>query len=350
MCHLVRLVLLLSGRRTKMEKRSFFARVSGKVLFVVFVLSVSLLLCGSARDVCWAQEFPSREIKLIIPYAAGGAIDNATRIFANRSEKILGVPVVVVNNAAGGGVAGVLSVSQAKPDGYTLLAGTSGVLILKPILTPDVRFRHTDFSPICRTIGIPTALWVTNEAPWKTLKELVDYAKANPGKLRVTVGQAGTLIDVLANLFKSEAGIDITNIPTTAGAAQTTALLGGHSELAVGSVSQGISFLKAGRLRALASTHKVPGFPQIKTFEEEGYPGVTMKEWVGMFGPKGLPNPVLMKLTKAFETACSDPSVREQLEKLYTIPEYLGPEETSKSLNSGHDVALKILKQSGMVK
>jgi tripartite-type tricarboxylate transporter receptor subunit TctC len=333
-----------------MNNRSFRVRVSGKVLFVVSILSVmGLLLSGSIQDVSWAQDFPSREIKLIIPYAAGGAIDNATRIFANRSEKILGVPLAVINNAAGGGAAGALAVSQAKPDGYTLLAGTSGVLILKPILTPDVRFRHTDFTPICRTIGIPTALWVMNDAPWKNLKEMVDYAKANPGKLRVTVGQAGTLIDVLVNLFKAEAGIDLTNIPTTAGAAQTAALLGGHSELAVGSVSQGVSFLKAGRLRALASTHKIPGFPMVKTFEEEGYPGVTMKEWVGMFAPKGIPSLVVTKLTKAFETACNDPSVREQLEKLYTLPEYQGPEETSKSLNSGYDVALKILKQSGMV-
>ncbi|MEI9479107.1 MAG: tripartite tricarboxylate transporter substrate binding protein [Deltaproteobacteria bacterium] len=334
-----------------MNNQSFFVRILRKALFMGLIFFImGVLLSGSFRDVSWAQEFPSREIRLIIPYGAGGAIDNATRIFANRSEKILGVPVVVINNAAGGGAAGALSVSQAKPDGYTLLAGTSGVLILKPILTPDVRFRHTDFSPICRTIGIPTALWVTNEAPWKTLKDLVDYAKGNPGKLRVTVGQAGTLIDVLANLFKAEAGIDITNIPTTAGAAQTAALLGGHSELSIGSVSQGISFLKAGRLRALASTHKVPGFPMIKTFEEEGYPGVTMKEWVGIFSPKGISNPVLTKLTKAFEMACNDPSMREQLEKLYTLPEYLGPEETSKSLDRGHELALKILKQSGMVK
>jgi tripartite-type tricarboxylate transporter receptor subunit TctC len=241
-------------------------------------------------------------------------------------------------------------VSQAKADGYTLLAGTSGVLILKPILTPDVRFRHTDFSPICRTIGIPTALWVTNEAPWKTLKELVDYAKVNPGKLRVTVGQAGTLIDVLVNLFKTEAGIDMTNIPTTAGTAQTAALLGGHSELCMASIAQSISFIKAGRLRVLACTHKIPGFPMIKTFEEEGYPGVTLKEWVGIFSPKGLPGPVQARLSKAFETACKDPSLQEQLMKIYTLPEYQGPEDTARTLQSGYELAAKVLKQSGMPK
>ncbi|MFB3886283.1 MAG: Bug family tripartite tricarboxylate transporter substrate binding protein [Thermodesulfobacteriota bacterium] len=287
---------------------------------------------------------------MIIPYAAGGAIDNATRILADKTEKILGTPIVVINNAAGGGAAGALAVTQAKPDGYTLLAGTSGVLILKPILTPELRFRHGDFTPVCRTTAIPLAIWVMNDAPWKTLKELVDYAKKNPGKLRATVGQAGTLIDVVMNLFKSEAGIDITNIPTTAGAAQTAALLGGHSELCMGSLSQGINFLKAGRLRALVSSHKVPGFPMIKTFEEEGYPGVSLKEWVGMFAPKGLPQPVLTKLTKAFETACKDPSLQEQLGKLYVLPEYQNPEETSKALDSGYNLSLKILKQSGMVK
>lgn len=298
----------------------------------------------------WAEEFPSREIKLVVPYGAGGAIDNAMRILANRSEKILGVPMLILNNAAGGGAAGALTVSQAKPDGYTLLAGTSGVLILKPILTPDVRFRFTDFNPICRTVATPIALWVNNEAPWKTLKELVDYAKVNPGKLRVTVGQAGTLIDVLTDLFKMEAGIDMTNIPTTAGTAQTAALLGGHSELCIASVSQGISFFKAGRLRALASTHKLPDYPMIKTFEEEGYPGVSLKEWVGIFSPKGLAKPVLTKLTKTFETVCTDPSFRDQLGKISTLADYQGPEETFKTLERAHEIALKTLKQSGMVK
>ena len=161
------------------------------------------------------------------------------------------------------------------------------------------------------------------------------------------MGQAGTLVDVLVNLFKGEAGIDMTNIPTTAGTAQTAALLGGHSELCVASVSQGASFIKAGRLRVLACTHKVPGFPMIKTFEEEGYPGVILKEWVGIFSPRGLPGPVLTKLSKAFETACNDPSLREQLVKIYTLPEYQGPEDTSKALQSGHDLALKILETVG---
>jgi tripartite-type tricarboxylate transporter receptor subunit TctC len=240
---------------------SFFpVKTPRKAVCIVATLFFGgFLAMGIPGNVSWAaEEFPSREVKLVVPYAAGGAIDSAIRILANKTEKILGGPIVIINNTAGGGAAGALTVAQAKPDGYTLLVGTSGVLILKPLLTPEVRFRPTDFTPICRTVVTPLALLVTNEAPWKTLKELVEYAKGNPGKLRVTVGQAGTLVDVFINLFKGEAGIDMTNVPTTAGTAQTAALLGGHSELCMASVAQSASFIKAGRLRVLACTHQFP--------------------------------------------------------------------------------------------
>ena len=164
---------------------SFFPKTPRKTVCIVATLFFVLVLDKEIPGrVSWgAEEFPSREVKLVVPYAAGGAIDSAIRILANKTEKILGGPIVIINNTAGGGAAGALTVAQAKPDGHTLLVGTSGVLILKPLMTPEVRFRPTDFSPICRAVVTPLALLVTNEAPWKTVKELVELRKREPREI-----------------------------------------------------------------------------------------------------------------------------------------------------------------------
>jgi tripartite-type tricarboxylate transporter receptor subunit TctC len=318
------------------------------------ILSLSLLV-GLVTTVpssnhAWAQEFPSREIRLIVPYSPGGAVDMGTRLFADKVEKILGVPVVVVNNNAGGGAVGTLSVMQAKPDGYMLLATTTGLLVLKPMLVPDLAYRYTDFIPISRTYDIPAALWVKNDSPWKDVKELIDYGKKNPGKLRASGGPAGSFLSVLLSMFKTEAGIDLAVIPTTGGTTQSAALMGGHVELCMDPIASSVNFLRAGRVRALASTHRIKEFPEIQTFAEVGLPGVSLKEWHGIYGPKGLPKEVVTKLAKAFEKASTDPSLLEQMGKLHILPAYQDSEETSKTLKSVQESIYNSLKQAGLIK
>jgi len=320
-----------------------------KNLFLVFFIFLAFL--GTFLYAPWAQEYPSREIKLVVPLSPGGGMDVADRVFADKVEKILGVPVVVVNNGGGGGVAGSLTVAQAKPDGYTVLAGPSGHIVLKPFMTPDLPYRVTDFTSICRIFDLPTLMMVNNDAPWKGLKDLADYAKKNPGKLTASVGTGGGFLQVLTDLFKTEAGIDFVDIPSpTGGVFGSAALLGGHADFCTDPVANNIDFVRAGRVRVLASTHKIPGFPMIKTFEEQGYPGVLLKNWCAILGPKGLPQPIVTKLTKAFEKACNDRSLQEQTAKLYVFPAYQNPEETSKMIEKEREIALKILKKSGMVK
>ncbi len=314
------------------------------------LLFLIMLGTGLVADICPAQEFPSREIKLMVPLAPGGGVDIVARLFAEKVEKLLGTTIVVVNNAAGGGAVASLTVAQAKPDGYTLLAGPTGSIITKPMLTPELAYRHTDFTPICQTIVMPVALWVKNDAPWKTLKELVEFGKKNPKGLRASVAWPGGFLQVLTDLLKIESGVPITNIPTQGGTAQSAALLGGHAEVCMDTIATNISFLRAGRMRALVSTHKISEFPAVKTFEEEGYPGVNIKMWHGIFGPKNLPKPVVTKLTQAFEGASRDPSLQEQLAKQHIISDYRDPEATSKLVENERAVTFKILKQSGMIK
>ena len=313
---------------------------------------VGCLMTGFPQEFCWAQDFPTKEIKLVVPLNPGGSVDIATRLFVDKLGRLLGAPVLVANNAAGGGVVGCVSVAQAKPNGYTLLSGPTGHMILKPLLVPDLPYRHTDYTPVCQIIVMPVVILVNGDAPWKTLKEFVEYGRKNPGKLRASVGTAGGFLQIITDLFKSEAKVDITDIPTQGGVSQAAALMGGHAELCTDTFtsSGNADFLNSGRLRGLVSTHKVPGFPTIKTFEEEGYPRVNLKMWNAIFAPKGLPKPILAKLSNAFEKACSDPTLREQLEKMYIIPDYKGPEETSRLMEHERDISLKLLKQSGLIK
>lgn len=314
-------------------------------------LSVAGLIMNMAiPDISRAEEFPSREIKLVVPMAPGGGVDVPARIFADKVAKILGAPVSVVNNTAGGGVAGALAVIQAKPDGYTLLYSPTGTIITKELLTPDLPYRHTDFTAICQALVMPVALFVNNDAPWKNLKELVDHGKKNPGQLRISVATAGGFMQTLTDLFVTTAGFEITAIPTKGGVSQIAALMGGHAELCMDALSTDVNFLRAGKIRGLASTHKVTGFPTLKTFEEEGYPQVSLKLWHGVFGSKALPKNIVAKLSEAFEKASKDPALREQLGKLYIIPDYRGPEETAKIVISEREITSRVLKKSGMIK
>ena len=308
-------------------------------------LMLNMVITGSL----WAEEFPAREIKLVVPLAPGGGVDVPARIFADKVAKILGVPVTVVNNTAGGGVAGALSVVQAKPDGYTLLYSPSGAIITRELLNPDLPYRHTDFTAICHAIVMPVAIFVNHDASWKNLKELVDYGKKNPGQLRVSGATAGGFLQTITDLFTATAGIDVTVIPSKGGVSQIASLMGGHAELCTDAFSTSISFLRAGKIRALVSTHKIAGFPAIRTFEEEGYPQVNLKMWHGIFGPKNIPKNILAKLTDAFEKASKDQSLREQLGKLYIIPDYHGPEEAAKLVLSEREITSRILKKSGVI-
>ncbi|OGP54250.1 MAG: hypothetical protein A2162_08940 [Deltaproteobacteria bacterium RBG_13_52_11b] len=318
---------------------------------VLFLMLLAVFqFAGPLQDISQAQEYPSKEIKLIVPISPGGGVDLVARILADNVEKILGVSIVVVNNAAGAGAVGALTVAQAKPDGYTLLNGYTGLIIMKPLLTPDVPYRPSDYTPVCQTVGMPVAIFVQNEAPWKTLKELADYAKKNPGKLRAAVGPAGGFLQVLTDLFKAEAKVNFADIPSKGGVTQSAALMGGHADLCTDAIAASINFVKAGKLRILASTHKLSDLPAVKTFDEAGYPEVSLKLWHAILAPKGLPKPILTKLTQAYEKACQDRSVQEKLEKLNVLVDYRNSEETAKFIESEYKKSAKVLKDTGMTK
>ena len=346
---------LLKKEEEIMEKIMYRSIVSRclKSLFLIFLVSfvVSFVTTGTFQNAFGAEEFPTREIRLILPLNPGGSIDIGSRLFAAKIEKILGVPAVVVNNTAGAGAAAILSVKEAKPDGYMLLGvPTTSFFILKPMMIPEVTYRYTDFTPICRIFGTPAALLCRADAPWKNMKELIEYIKAHPGTVRATGGPAGGFLNTLLHQFKAEAGVDIAIVPTGGGAAQSTALMGGHVELCMDPLTADISFLRAGRVRILASEIKMKEFPAVRTFAEEGLPGVGLKELQGIYGPKGLPMAIVTKLAKAFQEASNDPSLRKQLEESLIPPEYEGSDEMTKVTESQIVSVRNSLTKAGLIK
>ncbi len=324
-----------------------------KSLFLIFLLPlvVSFFATGTFQNAFGAEEFLTREIRLIIPLNPGGSIDVGSRLFAGKVEKILGVPVVVVNNTAGAGAAAILSVKEAKPDGYTLLGvPTTSFFILKPMMIPEVTYRHTDFTPICRIFGTPAALLCRPDAPWKNVKELIEYIKAHPGTVRATGGPAGGFLNTLLHQFNMEAGVDIAIVPTGGGAAQSTARMIVHVCGCMDPLTATVSFVRAGRVRILVSEIKVKEFPAVRTFAEEGLPGVGLRELQGIYGPKELPKAIVTKLAKAFEEASNDPSLHKQLEEFIIPPQYEGPDEMSKATDSQLVSVYNSLKKAGLIK
>jgi tripartite-type tricarboxylate transporter receptor subunit TctC len=316
------------------------------------ILVAGIILCAGVSPLqAQEKEYPNRQIEFIIPYDPGGSVDIWSRVFAEAVKDILKVPVVSINKPGAGGAVGSAYVASAKPDGYTLGAGSYGAMVISPIVEPKLPYKRSDLTLICQTLTFPVGLFVKADAPWKNLKELIEYAKANPNKLRATVGGASGIPSLVLESFKIQAGgLQIISIPTKGGGSMATAILGGHAELCSDPVGSEAGLLKAGRVRALAVSGKVPEFPELPTFAEAGVPGVNLDPWMCVIAPKGLPKTILDKVTAAYEKAAKSPAVIDQLYKQAMNVDFIGPEAFAKKIEQDDLTIREIVKKVGMVK
>jgi len=319
------------------------------------ILSVLMVGCclafaavsGQAED----KGYPNRQIDFIIPYDPGGSVDIMSRIFVEALKSSLKVTIVPVNKPGAGGSIGLTNIVNAKPDGYTIGAGSFGALVISPIVEPKLPYKRSELTVLAKTVNFPIGIFVKPDAPWKNLKEFADYARANPGKIRAAVGGPTGAPALMLEAFKIQAGgLNIINIPSKGGASMATAILGGHVEICSDPVASEVSLLKAGRVRALAISDKFAGLPQLPTFEEAGFPGVNISSWVAAVAPKGLPKPVLDKLVAAFEQAAKSPAVIEQLHREAMNADFVGPEAFTKRLEKEDATIMAIAKKVGMIK
>jgi len=267
----------------------------------------------------WAQaqdKFPSKAITWICPYAAGGNADSRSRQVAKAMTTVLGQPIIIDNKAGAGGNIGTEAIARGKPDGYTLGMGNFAPLAVNQALFKKLNFDpQNDLTPICLIERGPLILMVRNDSPFKTVKDIVAAAKAEPGKLSYASGGIGGSHHLSGALFEHSAGIDMIHAPYKSGSAGATDLMGGQVQMMFEQMYTAMPSIKAGRLRALAITSKnrSPLAPDIPTMGEQGFPAVEVMNWQGLIGPKGMSPELIKQLNAACNKALQDPDVKEKI-------------------------------------
>src|SRR3954467_8909361 len=283
----------------------------------------------------WGQDaYPSKPITLIVPFPPGGVAELVGRPLAAELEKSLRQPVVLINRPGAGGAVGMASVAKAPGDGYTLLMGLSSISIF-PVSdringkTPAYELK--DFAPIALITADPTVLVVRTDGPYKTLKDFVDAAKANPGKINYSSSGVYGTLHVSMEIFANAAGIKLFHVPYQGGGPAVTALLGGQVEALASGPAAAISQIRGGKMRALASwsSERLALPPQIPTFKELGY-DAEFYIWSGVFVPAATPPDIQAKLRAAVREAANSPEFKSAMQKVSTPVAYLDAPEFQK--------------------
>ncbi len=304
--------------------RTVFTACLATALSGLFLLPASTL----------AQEYPSKAIKLIVPFPAGGATDIVSRVIAQQLGTELGQSVVVDNRAGAAGVIGSEAGARAAPDGYTLLLTTSSTHSIGPLLNPKIPYSPIkDFTPILYLAQSPQVVVVPPNSPIKSIPELIAFAKENPGKLNFGSAGTGGIPHLSAERFQAMTGIRMTHVPYKGTALAMPDLMAGRLDVMFDSISTALPHIRDGKVRALAVTTQekssvAPELPPLSQF----VPGYESLTWFGVFGPAGLPQPIVDKVNAALNRSLRNPEVLLQLAKLGFDPGGGTPEDFRKKM------------------
>jgi len=321
--------------------------ITWTVLSLLIVASLALVHPSlGAED---PAKFPSKPITLIVQFAAGGVADLTGRKLADLGSKVLGQPVVVVSKAGGGGVIGANAVAKAEPDGYTIGVISWSAPVVIPHLRPVPYNTKEDFTWIMLYADLSQIFCFQTESRWKTLKEFIEEARKNPGKLNyATPSPLGGQHILMEQVFAIEK-VKLNHVPVGGGAEVVTKLLGGHID--AGIAAEMPTQVRAGRVRGLAvqGEKRMEQFPDIPTFFELGYK-VEAPLWIGLCAPKGLDPQIHKKLYDAFKKAYEDPSFKELLSTLYCTPNFKDSESFKSLVFKDFDAQGRVLKELGLAK
>jgi tripartite-type tricarboxylate transporter receptor subunit TctC len=273
-----------------------------------------LLVAGPAV----AQQYPSKPVKIIVPFLAGGVTDIAARVIAQKLSEKLGQQFIIENMGGAGGNLGMAAVAKSPGDGYTILFSSSSIVV-NPNLYKNVPFDvDKDFIPVTKAGGSPNS-WIVNPSfPAKTMKELVDVIKKEPGKYSVGSPGTGTTPSLAIEQLKISLGLDFITVPFSGGGPMTTSLLGGHTPIGCGALGNYVNLIKEGKLRALSVTAKKrsPSLPDIPTLDELGIKDQEGETMTGVFVPAGTPGPVVDLLQKEISAIVNAPDIKARLLEL----------------------------------
>ncbi|WP_372826282.1 Bug family tripartite tricarboxylate transporter substrate binding protein [Polaromonas sp.] len=265
-----------------------------------------------------AQAYPAKPIRLIVPFPAGGATDILARALSQKLGEKIGQTVVVDNRPGAGGTIGADAASKAAPDGYTLLLATSSTHSIGPAINPKMPYNaETDFTPIGYVASSPNIVLVPNSSPSKSMREFIDHARKNPGRLNYASSGNGTIVHLTTEYFKAESNTFIVHIPYRGTALAMPDLISGKLDVLFDSLVSGMPHVRDGKLRALGvtslkATALAPGLPPVA----DVLPGFESVTWFGVYGPKGLPAEVTAKVNQALNAALADADVKERFARL----------------------------------
>jgi tripartite-type tricarboxylate transporter receptor subunit TctC len=302
-------------------------------------IALSSALILAAASAAQAQTYPSKPVRLVLPYAPGGIVDYVGRTLAQKLTENLGQPVVTDNRPGAGGILGTDSVARSAPDGYTLVL-MDPAIVINPTLQADVPY---DVFKSLQTVSIvsssPEVLVVSPALPVATFPELVVYGKANPGKLNFASAGIGTTPHLAGEMFKLRTGIDATHVPYKGIGASFTDMMSGKVQMAFSSIAGALPFTADNRVRALATTgaQRSSVYPDLPTVAEAGLPGFEVDLWLGVFAPSGLPTPVLARLNEALKQSLAATDLKAALAKVGVEPRGTSAEQGATFLRAEFD-------------
>jgi tripartite-type tricarboxylate transporter receptor subunit TctC len=317
--------------------------------FATAALLAALTLPAGSPHVLAQDSYPGRPVEFVVPFAAGSATDTLARVLGEKMSASLGQPIVVDNRPGASGFLAAQNVARAEPDGHTVLVTSNTTHAANQSLFKKLPYDPVaDFAPVTTLGTITLALVVNPSVPASTTKELIDYAKANPGEL--TFGSGSSSSRIAGEMLRTLAGIDMTNVPYKSNPQAVTDLLGEQISLVFADISTTLPHAKAGKVKALAvsSAKRSPLAPDLPTMAEAGVPGYDLTAWFAAFVPAGTPKPIVEKLNAAFKAAIADPKVTQSLLNAGIEPSSSTPEELKAFVASETEKWAKTVKAAGI--
>jgi tripartite-type tricarboxylate transporter receptor subunit TctC len=313
--------------------------------------AVILALGVLASHPAFAQAYPAKPIRLVVPFPPGGSTDIVARIVAQKLSDRLGQQVVVENRGGAGGTIGTEAVAKAAPDGYTLVLGTTSTHAVAPNVYAKIGYDPVkDFAPISLVAVTPYLLVVNPGVNVKSLPEFVAYVKARPGKLNYASAGTGSTTHLAMEMLKSAAGLYVVHIPYNGNGPAGTAVIAGQVEILFGSLPAVLPHAKSGRVRPLAvgTPKRSPSLPEVPTVAESGFPGFDASLWLAVMAPAGTPAPVVDRLHKEIVAAIASPDTADALSKAGAEPITSTPAELAAMVKDGVEKYGKVVKQAGV--
>ena len=321
--------------------------------FASTVLAVAMSLAGVAAQAqataaqdARTRAFPDKPIRIVVPYAPGGYTDIVARLVANKMTEKLGQPVVVENKAGASTIVGADHVAKSPADGYTLLMAVTTTLSTNQFMFKKLPYKTADFTPVALTGLTPFILVAHPSVPANNVKELVALAKAKPGSLNVATLGVGASTQLVLEMFKSAAGVDIKDVPYKGSGPASTDLLAGHVQLYFDGITTAMPRVRAGQLKAIGVTSdtRSPAAPSVPTFAELGLPQMVAYSWYGLMAPAGTPPAIVEKINKAANEALQMPDVRAQVDENGGTAPFLNPQQFGQLIDDHTKVGEKIIK------